>query len=198
MDLTPRSYATPARFTPDQRYVRLASEEGCSSAFDFVLSIPPAHLGEFDFAIQNMLCAYKLPGSENIDIPKCLTRLDNLTNFVKDTIDKNIHRRPPGSEAVWRMASLVTSVKRDFGVAYDPLIRENNAAGKHSDMSDSSKLFLHGLLGDDPHKRFGSCASLPALVVLSPDDCDTRSALPALAGTFSPNGIAMEFVSTWR
>jgi hypothetical protein len=158
MDLTPRSYAAPVGLAPDQRYKSLSSNEGCETVLADLLKFPPSYLGRNDFGMQNLLCAPKLPGSETLDIPKCLTRLDNLTGFVKAAIDRKIHgsKSHPDyghCEPMWRMASLVTSIKRDFGARYDPVIRKEIESGiKGIGIKDSKKLFIHGVLNDNPNE----------------------------------------------
>jgi len=169
MDMTSRSYASPAGFMPNQRHNCLKTFEGCTKVFTDLLGLPPSYLGRNDFGMQNLLCANDLPGSEDIDIPNCLTRLDNLTAYVKRTMDRNFHLQKAHPdyghcEPMWRIASLVTSVKRDFGACYDPVIRDEIAAGTSTSISDSSKMFINGLLADDPKQRWGTCASIPALI----------------------------------
>ncbi len=56
--------------------------EHCRHLLNDLLETDPADFGSKDLALLNLLCAPSLPGSENLDIPSCLTRLDDLTAFV--------------------------------------------------------------------------------------------------------------------
>lgn len=136
---------------------------------DDLLETHPAEFGRKDFALLNLLCAPTLPGSEKLDIARCLARLDGLTAFVNASTERNLYRCPNDpdyghSEPMWRMALLVTLVKRDFGAAYDPDVRADLDANRHSLFTDSRNVFIHGLLADDPQRRWGSCSSIPVLV----------------------------------
>ncbi|HZK82528.1 MAG TPA: hypothetical protein VFC46_15705, partial [Humisphaera sp.] len=61
----------------------LGFPEGRESVLNELLETPPDEFGRLDLAVLNLLCASSLPGSENLDIPKCLSRLNRLTAFVK-------------------------------------------------------------------------------------------------------------------
>ncbi|MDP9173343.1 MAG: hypothetical protein M3O30_05700 [Planctomycetota bacterium] len=65
---------------------------------------------------------------------------------------------------MWRMSMLVTKVKRDFGAIYSPQIIEDREASIHEILSDSRDSFIHGLLDDDPNRRWGNCGSMPVLI----------------------------------
>ncbi len=135
-----------------------------------VLELPPERFGQLDIALLNLLCAPSLPGSESIDIDKCLARLDHLAGFVKTGIERNLHRQPNDPdfgtcEPKWRMAMLITILQRDYGAAYDPAVSDELARTGDSPFVDSRNVFIHGLLDDDRNRRWGSCASIPVLVV---------------------------------
>ncbi len=61
---------------------------------DEALETDPVEFGRKDFALLNLLCAPTLPGSENLDISRCLARLDGLTAFVKASTEQNLYRFP--------------------------------------------------------------------------------------------------------
>lgn len=96
------------------------STERCCHLLDDLFEAPPSELGRQDLGLLNLLCAPNLPGSENLDIPRCLARLDDLAGCVKASTNRSItsfaddpdsgHSKP-----IWRMAKLVTNVKLDFG-----------------------------------------------------------------------------------
>ena len=89
---------------------------------------------------------------------------------MKAGTDRNLYRFRSDPdwghcEPMWRMSFLVTAVKRDFGAAYNPMIRDEIATDVKAPITDSRTMFLHGLLDDDPKCRWGTCASIPVLVV---------------------------------
>jgi hypothetical protein len=138
-------------------------------ALDDLLEGDPAEFGKRDLATLNLLCAPNLVGSENLDIPRCLARLDKLVAHVKATTERNLYRaaRDPDysdCEPKWRMGMLVTCVKLDFGAAYDPVVKADLQRDGHSPFIDSRNVFIHGLLADNHKRRWGSCSSLPVLV----------------------------------
>ncbi|HSZ60092.1 MAG TPA: hypothetical protein VK797_30895 [Tepidisphaeraceae bacterium] len=147
----------------------LASHEGCEAILNDLLEASPAEFGRKDLGVLNLLCAPSLPGSENLDIRECVARLAGLTEYVRSATNRRVHRYSMDpeyghSEPMWRMSMLITKVKRDFGAAYDPRIVASKEAGIREPMADSRDMFIHGLLDDDPKRRWGTCASIPVLV----------------------------------
>lgn len=139
-------------------------------ALDDLLEADPTDFANKDIALLNLLCAPNLTGSENLDIQRCLARLDRLTSHVKGQTERNLYRQrsdPQYShcEPIWRMGMLVTCVKLDFGVSYDPVVQEELKRDGHSPFIDSRNVFIHGLLDDNAKRRWGSCSSIPVLVV---------------------------------
>ena len=126
-----------------------------------------------DLARLNLICAADLPGSEGLDIPAELERLDAWAARVRAETDRDIHNffKNPAefehSEPYYRVLMLVTVLQQDLGVRYNPdRVHE-------PDFTNSKDLFIHGLLqaspGQDdaeevPHDG-GTCVSLPVLYV---------------------------------
>ena len=140
------------------------SQEGCTRVLNDLLETPPLEFGRKDFAVLNLLCAPPLSGSENLDIPKCLsTRLDRLAAYVKAKIERNLHRFSTDPEyshckPMWLMAHLVTIVKREFGATYNPRIRDNILAGVREHVKDSYGITSFTVCSDDdPNRRLGRC-----------------------------------------
>jgi hypothetical protein len=134
-----------------------------------LLETPASEFGRMDVGLLNLVCAPKLPGSENLDIHRCLDRLDSLTAFARASVERNHHRfrSDPDyshSEPMWRMSLLVTNIKLGFGAAYNPVVIAEKEAGITGPLADSRDMFIHGLLDDDPKRRWGTCASIPVLV----------------------------------
>lgn len=127
-----------------------------------LLALSPAELEKVDIGLMNLLCAQGLKGAENLDIEKCLATLDEWAEIVRfnTQIRRNLLKRFPqlynNSEAFWRMYMLVIALKEELGIHY------NIENMRTPDYSDSSQIFIHGLLG---LKREGSCTSLPVLCV---------------------------------
>ncbi len=147
----------------------LASADNCQRVLNDLLETAPSEFGRQDMGLLNLLCAPALPGSENLDMPRCLSRLDSLTAFVKAGIERNRHHFASDptyghSEPMWRMAMMVTLIKLDYGAAYHPKARADLEAGIDAPFTDSKEVFIHGLLDDDRNRRWGTCASIPVLV----------------------------------
>jgi len=108
----------------------------------------------------NLLCAQGLKGADNLDIDKYLAVLDEWAETVGADIERLLpkYREHPeqydNSENMFRVVTMCYGLKHLFKIHYN---LENM---KDMDYSDSSQIFIHGLLGD---KREGSCVSLPVL-----------------------------------
>jgi len=158
----------PPGCTPDN--AALHSQQGCDRVLHGLFELPPIELGRVDVGLLNLLCAPALYGSDKLDIPKYLARLDRLTSYAKSQIDRGLpnyksHPEHGNCEARWRMCNLITSVKRDFGAGYNPIIGAAIKSGTATDpLNDSRDVFINGLLDDDPKRRWGTCASIPVLV----------------------------------
>ena len=115
-----------------------------------------------DMAEVNLNLARGLPGSEDLDVERCLARLDAWSRLVATKTERWLpmfHRSPAefdDSLAKFRMMALVTVLQRDLGVRYDPACQE----GPYCAL-DPRTLFIHGLL--DGHG--GTCATMPVLYI---------------------------------
>lgn len=145
-----------------------------------LLALPSDQLNKVDIARIDLLCAEGLPTSEKLDIEKCIKTLDEWTRKVKAETERNHHRfvehpeKFKNSIGRYRMAAMAAVISQDLRVKYNPerekelLDNKFFAQGEpygeaeRSFTSDSSDLFLHGLLSD---KRYGTCASMPYLYV---------------------------------
>jgi regulator of sirC expression with transglutaminase-like and TPR domain len=131
-------------------------------AFESLLAMKGVDIQRMDIATMNLLCAEGLPGSDKIGIKEAITTLDIWTKRVSSETDRHLHkfRQNPSefenSEAYFRILTLVTVLQQDFNVRYNPERIQS------PDFSDSSDLFLHGLLTG---KRQGTCVSMPVLYV---------------------------------
>ncbi len=115
-----------------------------------------------DFAMLNLRCAEGLPGSENLDIQKCLAILNQWAQRVRVETERHLYRAHDpkfakyyrNSEAFLRASMLVQVLQEDCGVHY------NMERIRNIDFTKSQDLFIHGMIGRD---NGGTCVSMPVL-----------------------------------
>ncbi len=122
-------------------------------------------------ATMNLRAAKGLPGSEDLDIEKCIATLNEWAEHIKNVTETQMlkfYANPAdfnNSEAYFKMLVMQTVLSEDFKVKYKPEFA--SASPEDVDLKDisyakdSKNLFLHGILTG---KREGTCASLPVLV----------------------------------
>jgi hypothetical protein len=145
-----------------------------------LLAVAPAHSGEFDIALVNLLCAKGLPGAETVDIQGCLATLDRWTERVRSETERHLHRYRAdprefeSSEGYFRMLLMAVVLCEDFSIRYNPARRSTPGSGNANDhfFADSRDLFLHGLLTPALNSRLPAlnyrtvtCSSMPVLYV---------------------------------
>ena len=134
-----------------------------------MLRMDPAALSRLDVALRNLVCATGLPGAEDMDIPECMRRLDVLTEHVRQTTDRDLVRfrqdpaqfnfPRPCTENFFRIVTLITALKHDGGLHYNP----ERTEGKGEDLPfDAKDMLINGLLSD---QRIGTCNSIPVVIV---------------------------------
>lgn len=127
-----------------------------------LLSKMPNQLEGTDIGLMNLLCAEGLRGSENLDVGKCLARLDAWAEKVRCRTDQylwDFRRRPQefmNSEAKFRVLLLISVLQIEFGVHY------NDRGERNCDFTNSRNAFIHGMIDDT---NGGTCASMPVLYV---------------------------------
>lgn len=127
-----------------------------------LLALTPEQLAKVDVAVVNLLCAEGLPGSEGIDVPAALAKLDAWAMAVQFNTERHLYRVTDPryadhyhhSETYLRAEFLLQTLQEDCGVRYNP------DAIYDPDLSDSHDSFIHGVI--DP-KHGGTCASMPVL-----------------------------------
>ena len=108
----------------------VAKPQASPLTLEAIVRLMPHQLEDLDIAEVNLICAKNLKGSENLDIPRMLTRLDEMAIRVRVETDRNMHlfQEKPGdfqnSEAYFRMLALGT-------VLYECLAGEPPFAGAH-------------------------------------------------------------------
>jgi hypothetical protein len=124
-----------------------------------LVQMPGEALGQLDIALVNLACAAGLPGSEHIDIPHCLERLDSWAGYVRsytDRIGPQFRRTPHRyhhSFAYFRTLAMITALQRDLKVRYNPEKIPDEAP------FDTADTFIHGVI----QGAGGTCASLPVV-----------------------------------
>lgn len=117
-------------------------------------------LATLDIAEVNLACAQGLPGSEELDIDACVTKIDEWAEKVHLATERNFNlftREPQRfdySLGKFYMAVLCTTLQRDCGVAYSP-----DRIKDPGDARNSQDRYIHGIT----HGAGGTCASLPVL-----------------------------------
>ncbi len=127
-----------------------------------LLKMSPSELGDVDFALMNLLCAKDLPGSENMDVPAILKKLDEWAAKVAFETERHLYRvRDPQyaehyqhSEARLRAEFIVQVLQEDCGVHY------NLERVQDPDYRNSKDIFLHGMVNSE---NGGTCASMPVM-----------------------------------
>lgn len=122
-----------------------------------LVHLSDADLARLDIARVNLACAAGLPGSDQIDEPACLDKLDYWARCVKQYTERVLpHFRRKrydynNSEAYFRILTMVTVLQRDLGMQYNA---EKIPEHVPLELADT---FIHGtLLGQG-----GTCASIP-------------------------------------
>lgn len=130
-------------------------------------SLPEEELAQYDIAYLNLVCAQGLNGSEDLDIPACLARLDEMAKHIGTKIEAAhyLYERNPASFenslGHFKAIGMVTYAVQDYGVMYNPARIEtpNNLSPDNVFFADSKDVFINGLLqGERP---MGTCSSLP-------------------------------------
>jgi len=127
-----------------------------------LLAMSPEELGKVDPALINLLCAKGLPGTEDLDIPAVLAKLDEWAKVVKFHTERHLYRVTDPkhaehynhSEARLRAEFIVQVLQEDCGVHY------NKDRIFNVDFSNPSDLFIHGMVDNE---NGGTCASMPVL-----------------------------------
>lgn len=145
-------------------------------SLDELLAMSPEQLSDVDIAEMNLLCATGLPGAEDMDIGKCLAKLDQWAARVRHETERHLYRLTDPryrdhaehykhSEARFRAEWLVSVLQQDIGLHYHAgFVPADKAVVPPK---TSKEHFLHGLMdNEDAYKAFGgNCVSLPVAYV---------------------------------
>jgi hypothetical protein len=121
-----------------------------------------------DIGAINLACARGLPNCDDSEFPKYMALLDTIADAVRRHTERSwrLFKLKPAvfnhSENVFRLFTMEHVFRVQFGIRYDPVVREATKNGKPWNTSDSTEIFIHGLLGP---KRTGTCSSLPTFAI---------------------------------
>ena len=164
--LKPKSkveFSSPAP-VPIAKHVELVKFSRKANSLHELLAMTPEQLREVDIAEVNLLCAAGLPGTKNLDIDRCLARLDEWAAKVRTETNRHLYRVTDPryadhyrrSESYYRAEMLLQVLQEDCGVKYNPQRIYD------VDFTNSKDLFIHGMIDD---QNGGTCASMPVLYV---------------------------------
>jgi Transglutaminase-like superfamily len=137
-------------------------------SLDELLSIPVEDIGAVDIGRTNLLCAEGLPNSDENEFPGYVTQLDTIAEGVQRYTERSwrLFKLKPAqfhnSENVFRVYTMEHVFRVQFGIRYDRKVRELTENGSRHNTTDSSEVFIHGILGP---KRTGTCSSLPTFAI---------------------------------
>lgn len=126
------------------------------------MSSCPSVPSNYDVARSNLEHALGLPGSEGLDVEKCVRWVDEAARLVAQKTKGYFYQfkeRPEEfghSEGAFRMGWLVTLLQRDLGVRYR---QDLVPVSDHDFLKRADHLFIHGII----QGKGGTCASLPSL-----------------------------------
>ncbi len=109
-----------------------------------------------------------MPNCDESAFPDYLALLDRIAAAVKQQTVRSwrLFKLKPQtfnhSENVYRVLTMEHVFRTQFGIKYDPVVRDLTANNKPWMSDDSSELFIHGLLSS---KRTGTCSSLPTFAI---------------------------------
>ena len=114
-------------------------------------------LSRYDIVATHLACAAGMPGSEKIDLGRCIKAIEKLVPWVRKYTDHVLANPDPAdaefSENQQRMRCLVTVLSRGANIRYNPAKIPLDAPLCLEDT------FIHGALFGEG----GTCASLPVL-----------------------------------
>ncbi len=152
-------------------YVHVPRFSLSEKTYGNILELAPEEVPAADVAELNLLCGSGLPGTDGIDIGKCMKQLDLLTEMVRSETLRNLGRwqRNPAeyrnSQAYYKMGMLITVVRQDYKAKYNPNLIVPPSIGDSQGgdfFKNGADVFLQGLLSD---RRMGTCSSMPVLYV---------------------------------
>jgi len=143
-------------------------QEVAPASLSELLALSPAELAAVDIGRANLLCAEGLPGADKDEFPGYVAQLDTIAQAVHRYTESSwrLFKLKPGqfhnSENVFRVYTMEHVFRVQFGIRYDRKVHELTESGNRHNTTDSSEVFIHGILSP---KRTGTCSSLPAFAI---------------------------------
>ena len=156
----PISERFPERMREGNPKASLSRRDGLS--FGDILTFAHSESQSVDVAEANILCAEGLPGVSDLDVSRCLEKIDGWTERVRKETQRRLseYARSPqtydNSEARFRLSILADVLRKDIGLYYDcvPLLQHPAGAlvpQQGNLFQDPRQVFIHGvLLGETP------------------------------------------------
>lgn len=139
------------------------------SVHDLLTAEPERFVARFpDIAAVNLACARGLPNADESEFPEYLALLDTIADAVRRETERSwrFFKLKPAqfhhSENVFRIYTMEHVFRVRFGIKYDPLVHALVEREGNWRTSDSSEIFIHGILSA---KRTGTCSSLPTFAI---------------------------------
>jgi hypothetical protein len=135
-----------------------------------LLSTDPDHfIAKYsDIGAVNLACARGLPNCDESEFPEYLNLLDAIAEAVRKQTERSwrLFKLKPKefnhSENVFRIFTMEHVFRAQFGIKYDPVVREVTKDRKTLLSCDSTEIFINGIVGE---KRTGTCSSLPTFAI---------------------------------
>ncbi|MEX0703378.1 MAG: hypothetical protein WD069_14885 [Planctomycetales bacterium] len=133
------------------------------------IGLPTSEVEQYDIALLNLCAARGLPGTENLDIPELLDRLDEWAQRVRIEICRHLYRFDPFAAREPTEYSCGNSLGRFFCWYTLQVLQEDCGVAYHPDRKfkpDFCKpedVFIHGIVS--PDGQGGTCASMPVVYV---------------------------------
>ncbi len=130
-------------------------------AISRLYNAPAEKIVSYDIAEMNLISACGLPGTEDLCMAKALQTLDEWAAHIRKQTARNLphyhaNRAQFKSRARFNMGTLIQTLRRDFGIHYNP-----DRIATPDNFDDPADSFIHGLVGP---RRSGTCASIPVLL----------------------------------
>lgn len=144
-------------------------EQQVPSLQELLVADPDQFVARYtDVAAYNLTCARELPHADETNFLKYMELLDTIAESVRQETERNwrLFKLKPAqfhhSEAVYRLYTMEHVFRVRFQIKYDPVVHRIVDRDRGWVTSDSSEVFIHGVLGE---KRTGTCSSLPTFAI---------------------------------
>ncbi len=155
-------------------WIAYAALQGANSrppqSYEELVRLSDRELEAIDIARMNLLCAKGLPGSEHLNVERCLEKLAAWARHVSlmerqyEGFFQQHREKYKNSKALFKGVYLGIAIEQDFKCGYNQDLLDSGAMDDRDStrfFRDSSDVFINGLIENGK----GSCSSLPVLMV---------------------------------